>query len=605
MEKGKWYELWAAHEANVPMNFGKYIGKEKEQDPGAGIAKDILTDAHNDLLAKIKKKNKHTDEEIKDLENFLTNLFFPSSNGGSNEVTQLFLKTLIKSYNTVYDDMITTENFGEDITKQKVTQKEATDILKTYQKIRSGNDKNKATTNKALKTIKQQIKDIGEIINSVDPKSLKTIQFLRTKIKPKIGKMYSAYDEIVALYASQVKGVDTSNAATADPDSEWNKIRSTMLINQDRIMDYQNLGLIEVKDGNKNAKADLQKTLQEFEAFYDTLNKMFCVTPSTYGNFFEYGLALVNQYGGVTSGEVEKWTSKKLKALKNEVILGDKNVSRGGGSHFLAVDTHITFSGNETEYDEENDTHHDVGIIKRDDGFDNIKIRTDSFNTTINTGEEKSAKVDVMLTAPDAAGKAAQKLFNVSAKNWNMIDSFHDLSSTSLLRGIDRTLSTVSSKEEALLNYIYVLQHPVSGEQIPNGDSLGDVQTRRPIGTDALSLGHKLAKESLVVDIAMGLSQGNNMADTLIIMDRTRKKIVIINIVEELVKYLEDGDSSFYLVGYNGADLESAARTFRNEIREGASYVARDRNYVSLMKIYLDSKKASVKLTQKFIDSVN
>ena len=25
MEKGKWYELWAAHEANVPMNFGKYI----------------------------------------------------------------------------------------------------------------------------------------------------------------------------------------------------------------------------------------------------------------------------------------------------------------------------------------------------------------------------------------------------------------------------------------------------------------------------------------------------------------------------------------------------------------------------------------------------
>lgn len=597
MEKGRWYEMWKAKEADTPVNFGRYIGQVKGEDPGAISAAAVLNNTHTKIKNKIDSRKGHSDKEIKDLEAFLNSIFFPKE-GDNKDLTRAFIQTLLKGYEKVYNNKINMNSFEGEIRKEGVKKGKSQEIRR---RINSRIKNDKSIYNAALKTIKKQIEDTEELLKVVKDTNQTQIDSIKAQCKSHLRNAYNAYDEIIDIYKALTQGVDTSDTAAADVDSEWNKLRSKMLIEQGKIANLQEIGIMD----KQKTKADLLNTLRQFEVFYETLMEMFYVSPNVYGDVFEYSLALLNQdlTEQISKEKIESWTMNQLEAAGKEFVKGKKIVERGGGEHLIAVDVQTIFTGEKTAFNKENDRNIDVSFIERNDGFENIELSTEVLNnSTINTGEKKQSKVDVTLTAPDVAGVAAGKKFNISAKNWGIIDNNdkHNLGVTSLLRGIDRTTSILSDKQESLLNYIYALQQPETGEVIPNGNQDGLPQTRRTLGENVLKIAHRVGRESLVLDIAMGLSQGKNAADTLIIMDRAGKRIVVIDLIKEMKKYLNGKPSDFYLDGYNEGNIESAAKTIRSKVRSGASYVARDRNYVSLMKLFLDTQKASVKLNSKY-----
>lgn len=594
MNKGRWYELWKAKEESTPVNFGRYIGQVRGKDPGAISAAAVLNDAHTKIKNHVDLKKSHTDKEIKDLEAFLNSIFFPKKND-NKDLTRTFIQTLLKGYQKVYDNKINLNSFEGEIRKEGVRKDKSQEIRRRINN-RIKNDKN--IYNAALKTIKRQIEDVEALLAVVKDTNEAQIEAIKSQCKSHLRDTYNAYDEIVDIYKALTQGVDTSNEAAADVDSEWNKLRSKMLVEQGKIMNLQEIGIMD----NKKTRADLIDTLRQFEVFYETLMEMFYVSPNVYGDVFEYSLALLNEkvYNEMSEGKIEDWV---YNSIKKDFVKGSNLVSRGGGQHLISVDMQTIFDKEKTAFDKENDRNIDVSVIERNDGFGNIELSTEALSDSIiNTGDKKQSKVDVVLTAPDVAGIAANKQFNISAKNWGIIDNNgkHNLGITSLLRGIDRTTSILADKEETLLNYIYALQQPETGEVIPNGDLDGLPQTRRAPGEKVLKNAHRVGKESLVLDIAMGLSQGDNAADTLIIMDRAGKRIVVIDLIKEMKKFLNNKPSDFYLEGYNEGNIESAAKTIRTKIRGGVSYAKRDRNYVSLMKLFLDTQKASVKLNSKY-----
>ena len=594
MNKGRWYELWKAKEESTPVNFGRYIGQVRGEDPGAITATAVLNDAHTKIKNHVDLKKSHTDKEMRDLEAFLNSIFFPKKND-NKDLTRTFIQTLLKGYQKVYNNKIKLDSFEGEIKKEGVRKGKSQEIRRRINN-RIKNDKN--IYNAALKTIKRQIEDVEALLSIVKDTNEAQIETIKSQCKSHLRDTYNAYDEIVDIYKALTQGVNTSDEAAADVDSEWNKLRSKMLVEQGKIMNLQEIGIMD----NKKTRADLIDTLRQFEVFYETLMEMFYVSPNVYGDVFEYSLALLNEkvYDEMSEGKIENWV---YNSIKKDFVKGSNLVSRGGGEHLIAIDIQTVFDKEKTAFDKENDRNIDVSVIERNDGFGNIELSTEALhNSTINTGDKKQSKVDVVLTAPDVAGIAAGKQFNISAKNWGIIDSNgkHSLGITSLLRGIDRTTSILADKEESLLSYIYALQQPETGEVIPNGDLDGPPQTRRAPGEKVLKIAHRVGRESLVLDIAMGLSQGDNAADTLIIMDRAGKRIVVIDLIKEMRKFLNNKPSDFYLEGYNEGNIESAAKTIRSKVRSGASYVARDRNYVSLMKLFLDTQKASVKLNSKY-----
>ena len=599
-----WYEEWKAKEDKLAMNFGKYIGVVKNQDPGARQARQILLETHLKLGQKVGTTRRQPGE-LDQLSNFLTMIFFGGQNGDDTQVASRFLNTLIKSYDKIYNESIQmAEGFGGDITKSQSFS--SRQIVNKMEEIRKKEKDKDQIENRCLNTIHTEIMAIENILNGI------TIKAPAKDIERKMKKIYDNYDTIVMLYKYQA-GDSAELPNASEFDSQWDKVKSKMLIRDDIIIDLVDLGKVQKGDGLKggkgSTKSNLIETLNEFELYCKTLKNLALVTPATYGNVLEYGIALANIYTEVVTDQAEKMTAQKIQQLQKtqkKYVTGGNVVSRGGGEHILSIDVNRVFDDNLTKYTEGNSDLKDIAILRNGaTEIDNIKLSTDKLDGALYTDEKKQAKVDVILNAPDAAGDlVGGKKYKISAKNWSTIDSGHDLGFTSYLRGIDRTVRLVSSNEEALLNYIYTMQHPIDGEKIPNGDFVGDPEIRRTVATAAVNLGHHLAKESLMLDIAMGLSQNENSADTLVIMDRQKKRVIVIDLIDEIRKFMNNSKSAFVLEGYDSENVESTARAFRNVVRQNVSYVGRDRNYVSLMKLYLNSKKASVKLSQNYIQSL-
>lgn len=633
MSNENWKALWAEKEASMPINFGRYIGTEKEKDPGAESAAKTLQGIHTKLLNDINaKKRKEESKEIQDLEIFLTTIFFPKE-GDNGDLTRNFLNLLIKGYEKVYDDKIQFADNNLTVEKKKLSKAEANTIAK---KIKKNIEEENKYTKEALVTIQKHLNKINSILESRGLRNSNTGEIYTDQIEQICGQelkqAYEAYDKIVSLYGTilnsnkvDFNNLDKTPSTTKENISkEWGDIMSTMLISEEKIVNYTDImGFKEGKaagvyskkvDYNMavgRKKADLISTLRSFETFRLTLEKLFEVTPATYGNVLEYGIALIGELYEKSTDEktiqrdieklIKKDTEGRLQKAYGKVT-GQTPVSRGGSLNTIAIDAQLFFDGNDTAYNEDNERFEDISYINRNDEYGNISFATSALNRDINTGKDSFAKLDVTLTLPDTtikAGDAAGKTFKISAKNWGAIDNpRNDLGTTSLLRAIDRTTSKVSENQEGLLNYLYAMQQPISGEQIPNGEILGIVQSRRSPGNEVLKEAHRVAKDSLLLDIAIGYSQGDYSADTLVIMDRKNKRVVVIDMIEEAANFLNGQASRLMVSGYDSGNIESAARLFRNLVRAKASYVARDRNYISLMKLFLEGQKATVKLNR-------
>lgn len=590
----KWYDDWVAKENDMPVNFGRYIGNIKGADPGATNAAKILNDAHKGIKNKINSMGSKTGEkDAKELENFLTNLYFPK-NTDSSSITNQFIKLVTEGYEKAYEDKINKEsfNFSSPITRQGVGRN-------TFRKMLDNGVKKtvqiKERENAAFSTLKRQIDELNLLQQSLDEKALKNFDALKKSFSVKLDKMYTAYDVIIDLYKTATIGVDSSS----EEDPRWNQLKTKMLISEGKITDVYNQDL-------KLTKANLKTTLQQFDTFYETAMQMFYVPSKVYGDIFEYSLSLLNFAVVPTEEDVASIIgfniNSSLKDAKKakSAVKGGELIERNGNIHLLDFDVQLASDSSLNEkYNKEF-----IEFVRPENEqiqYGNVLINIEADGGTINSGEAKQGKCDVIIQNPSIV---KGREFRISAKNWSKVDDLHSLGNTSILRGLDRTSSIVdgSGKQEVLLNYIYAMQQPVEGEK----DQKDRPIARHKVANEAVNYGHRLAKESLILDIAMGFSQVSNgkngQADTLIILDRSKKRVIVIDLISELKKFIERPNSATNLLieGYNDDEITSAARTIRRAVRDGASYVGRDRNYVNLMKAYLNGRKAEVKLNQKY-----
>lgn len=591
----KWYDDWVAKENDMPVNFGRYIGNIKGADPGATNAARILNDAHKEIKSKIKSMGSKTGEkDAKELENFLTNLYFPKNTGDSSSITNQFIKLVTEGYEKAYEDKINKEsfNFSSPITRQGVGRN-------TFRKMLDNGVRKtvqiKERENAAFSTLKRQIDELNLLQQSLDEKALKNFDALKKSYSVKLNKMYTAYDVIIDLYKTATIGVDSSS----EEDPRWEQLKTKMLISEGKITDVYNQDL-------KLTKANLKTTLQQFDTFYETAMQMFYVPSKVYGDIFEYSLSLLNFAVVPTEEDVASIVgfniNSSLKDAKKakSAVKGSELIERNGNIHLLDFDVQLASDSSLNEkYNKE------FIEFERPENeqiqYGNVLINIEADGGTINSGEAKQGKCDVIIQNPSIV---KGREFRISAKNWSKVDDLHGLGNTSILRGLDRTSSVVdgSGKQEVLLNYIYAMQQPVEGER----DQKDRPIARHKVANEAVNYGHRLAKESLILDIAMGFSQVSNgkngQADTLIILDRSKKRVIVIDLISELKKFIERPNSAtnLFIEGYNDDEITSAARTIRRAVREGASYVGRDRNYVNLMKAYLNGRKAEVKLNQKY-----
>ena len=80
----------------MSMNFREYIGTVKGQSPGADAVRGYYTQLKSTFASRLSQTDK-TEQDFKELENFLNDIFFPKDNGDKKQSD--FYQVLVKSYN--------------------------------------------------------------------------------------------------------------------------------------------------------------------------------------------------------------------------------------------------------------------------------------------------------------------------------------------------------------------------------------------------------------------------------------------------------------------------------------------------------------------------
>lgn len=289
-------------------------------------------------------------------------------------------------------------------------------------------------------------------------------------------------------------------------------------------------------------------------ALYNTFNKAgLIILPIDYGDFLEYALGLLsNEMAEIA----DKSEDEIIEYMQNKIVLGGHNVARGGG--LVDVDMSIKSDFKKKTKKTEN------GSTKIFWQYQNITLSYDPSNATVlNTGVKKQGKVDVTLTLPDAMGG---EKFRISAKNWKTIDELRNLGSTSLMDAIHRNTGDLE-----LDYYMLSMQNP------------------KEVYMQAAD---ELAKICIFADVAMGLSQKEGYADTLVINDRTAKHLYVRNIPQMILDAVDKNLSSLALKGYDVSSISEEAEKARQiamKLKEG-----RLSEYFKIFRSQLRSIEVSV-----------
>lgn len=310
-------------------------------------------------------------------------------------------------------------------------------------------------------------------------------------------------------------------------------------------------GIVKKHGGNFEKINEAQNGLR---ALYNTFNNAgLIILPIDYGDFLEYGLGLLsNEMAEIT----DNFEDEVIEYMQDKIVLGGQNVARGGG--LVDVDMSIKSDFKKKTKKAEN------GSTKIFWQYQNITLSYDPSNITVlNTGVKKQGKVDVMLTLPDAMGG---EKFRISAKNWKTIDELRNLGSTSLLDAIHRNTGDLE-----LDYYMLSMQNP------------------KEVYMQAAD---ELAKICIFADIAMGLSQEEGYADTLVINDRTAKYLYVRNIPQMILDAVNKNLSSLALKGYDVSSINeeaAKARQIAMRLKEG-----RLEEYYRIFRSQLRSIEVSV-----------
>ena len=196
----------------------------------------------------------------------------------------------------------------------------------------------------------------------------------------------------------------------------------------------------------------------------------------------------------------------------------------------------------------------------------------------------RSQKMDIVLNLPELNKKEVSPL-RVSAKNWHELKG--DFGTTSMAYAITRSYNKFQKGSTDLSNsnsLLYQTFKEIGAEKKEEGQQL-QVQ-------DA----HNLAKYSIAADILMGYSQSEGYVDTIIINDRTKPKIHVINL-NTLMNNIYTNIRDFKVFNY---DKETFEANFKNILNEQNISITNESgnteniNRLELILRYLQSTQTTI-----------
>lgn len=266
--------------------------------------------------------------------------------------------------------------------------------------------------------------------------------------------------------------------------------------------------LIKKTGANEWLQLDDQDILAKVAKMDEAFAALSTVTilPSDYGDILEIALGLL-QY------DMNSVTDEVIAELVKNMAKGSgstKGRSKAGTEVFISTKDFL-----------------DDKTQNKRKGY---KFTVDNLEITSNPASGgRQGKIDVLLNLPDIANQP----FRISAKNWNSVNDFGE---TNLWYALSRTVS----KKTALEHYIYSLAAYEAND-------------------NQLKAAHDLAKMSVFLDTIMGYSQQNNYVDTLVINDRSKRKVHVFSI-RRLLQNFRDNTSHIVITGYDENNVISSAR---------------------------------------------
>lgn len=299
--------------------------------------------------------------------------------------------------------------------------------------------------------------------------------------------------------------------------------------------------LIKKTGANEWLKLDDQDIIAEVAKMDELFAALSMVTilPSDYGDILEIALELL-QYdmNNITDEVVAELVENMKKGVGST-----KGRSKVGAEVFIST----------KDFLEDNTKSKRKGY----------KFAIDNLEIISNPGSGgRQGKIDVLLELPDIVNQP----FRISAKNWSSVNDFGE---TNLWYALSRTVS----KKTALEHYMYSLAaHEANGNQ--------------------LKAAHDLAKMSVFLDTIMGYSQQNNYVDTLVVNDRSKRKVHVFSI-RRLLQSFRDNTSHIVITGYDENNVISSARlAYDRYSLNGAN--------TNTFKQYLIASYINMKVSAKF-----
>lgn len=474
--------------------------------------KQYLLNTTTTIKEKISSLNRINSNEYTNLEKYLNSIFYPSEDNADGVAYSKQFMNRLRSLYEAKTNKIITSDIG-DLTYKALNKKPTLDRSVNVHRA-------------SLRTMKSQYDAIVNVINNLaNTENAKEIQAVLDEVNKQYGNVLATIEDVLKTYENEVETTQIGKSIVKKHGGNFEKIN-------------------EAQNG--------------LRALYNTFNNAgLIILPIDYGDFLEYGLGLLsNEMAEIT----DNFEDEVIKYMQDKIVLGGKNVARGGG----LVDVDMSIKSNFKKKIKKTEN----GSTKIFWQYQNITLSYDPSNITVlNTGVKKQGKVDVMLTLPDAMGG---EKFRISAKNWKTIDELRNLGSTSLLDAIHRNTGDLE-----LDYYMLSMQNP------------------KEVYMQAAD---ELAKICIFADIAMGLSQEEGYADTLVINDRTAKYLYVRNIPQMILDAVNKNLSSLALKGYDISSISeeaAKARQIAMRLKEG-----RLEEYYKIFRSQLRSIEVSVQFLE-------
>ncbi len=468
---------------------------------------------YNKLLRKGigRTENTKSNKKIQELAKFLNDVFYPKDNNSDNKrFIDGLMKAIAKDFDPKGIRLIKDFDLGTiNIAKSKTLSEEAiAEILNdVYCKERERHTIYYSTLQKELNTLNNYLENSsGPFFYEAGPELILTQR----------GRLKGLYERL-SIYVKDNEGENTSKY----------------------------LSKINLSNEEEYGYAELKKDMQALKEILEIL-KSISIPNKFYGDIFEWSIAALS---GKTREDIIKEATKEvfediLKKAKDETS-GAEKTNREEFSIDMNIDKLETLYKENSDLKKQKNASFEIGDFKF-----NLDIDIDPY-------QSRQGKMDVefQLKLDDNITP-----FRISAKSWTDFGS--DFGETSVGAALMRTSGFDWTQA-------YTLGLTMGNYLTYNSGSFYDYDI---FSTNLLQPYydqiHKFAKVNLLLDILMGYSQINLYADTIVINQRSQKKVYVASIAQILnkIKGQINSNKDWNINDYKQNDLLNKLQNLYNTI---------------------------------------